>query len=232
MITAATSGGLGDIVFAIPIMKQLQVTDIYVKESYYFPPYGTLYIAIKSLLQLQGFNVHPTPGGPDPGIFEPGLHIDHNLDHSLHQRCRGSNHIIISYLNTFNLPLEGWATPWLSITEPATIEGEYTLIHLTERWRRNSEVDWRHVLSTIKGKVYFTGFQHEWLDFCTKYGDVEWLPTTDILQMAILIRDAKALYCNQSVSLALAQSIGKDYYLEKKPGKTNCLMYTQNEHLL
>lgn len=232
MITAATSGGLGDIVFAIPIMNRLQITDVYVKENYYHVPYGNLYLAIKSLLQQQGFNVHPTPGGEHPGIFEPGLHIDYNLDHSLSQRCRGTNHIIISYLNTFHLPHDNWKEPWLNITEPAIIPGEYTLIHLTDRWRRNSRVDWKKVLQSINGKVYFTGFQHEWLDFCARYGDVEWLPTKDILSMAILIRDCKVLYCNQSVSLALCQSMSKEYYCDFKPGKTNCRMFTKNEHLL
>lgn len=232
MCSAATSGGLGDIVFAIPVMKKLGVTDVHVKLNYYFPPYGNLYLAIKSLLHSQGFNVHSTPGGQHPGVFQEGLHIDYNLDHSLSQRCRGKNHIIISYLNTFNLPHDNWKDPWLHVTGPSNIVGDYTLIHLTDRWRMNSRVDWKKVLRSIEGKVYFTGFQHEWLDFCTKYGDVEWLPTNDILSMAILIRDCKALYCNQSVSLALAQAIGKDYYLERKPGKTNCLMYTQNEHIL
>lgn len=232
MITAASSGGLGDIVFAIPIMKRLQVTDVYVKENYYFPPYGSLYLAIKSLLQQQGFTVHPTPGGDHPGVFEDGLHIDYNLDHSLSQRCRGTNHIIISYLNTFKLPHDNWKDPWLTVPGASVIDGEYTLIHLTDRWRRNSRVDWKAVLHNIPGPVYFTGFQHEWLDFCTKYGSVGWLPTQDILSMAILIRDCNVLYCNQSVSLALAQSMGKEYYLERKPGKTNCLMYSLNEHLL
>jgi len=231
MITAASSGGLGDIVFAIPVMRRLGVTDIYVKENYYFPPYGSLYLSIKSLLQSQGFNVHPTPGGKDPGIFDPGLHIDYNLDLSLNQRCRGSNHIIISYLNTFKLPHDNWKRPWLSIVgEP--VKEDYTLIHLTDRWRKNSRVDWIKVLKSITGKVYFIGFQYEWLDFCNRYGFVEHLPTDDILHMAVLIQDCKVLYCNQSVSLALAQGMGKEYYLERKPGKTNCLMYTKNEHLL
>jgi len=232
MITAASSGGLGDIVFAIPIMRKLGVTDIYVKENYYFPPYGNLYTAIKTLLHQQGFNVHPTKGGDHPGIFDTELHIDYNLDESLSQRCRGTNHIIISYLNTFKLPHDNWKEPWLNISGARLVEEDYTLIHLTERWRRNSRVDWRKVLQGIEGKVYFTGFQHEWLDFCTKYGDVSWLPTQDILQMAILIRDCKVLYCNQSVSLALAQGMGKTYYMEQKPGRTNCLMRTKNENIL
>lgn len=232
MITAATSGGLGDIVYAIPVMRKLGVTDVYVKENYYFPPYGNLYLAIKTLLQQQGFNVHPTPGGEQPGIFEPGLQIDFNLDESLNQRCRGTNHIIISYLNTFKLPHDGWQEPWLKIECKRLIEEDYTLIHLTDRWRKYSRVDWRKVLQSITGPVYFTGFQHEWLDFCTKYGDVKWYPTTDILQMAILIRDCKALYCNQSVSLATCQGVRKKYFCDFKPGKTNCRMFTDNENVL
>lgn len=232
MVTAGTSGGLGDIVYSIPVMKQLGVANVYVKESYYYPPYGNLYLAIKDLLVQCGFTVLPTSGKYPPHEYEPGVHIDLDMDEARKQPGRGRNHILISYLNTFNLAHTNWKSTWLDIKGNNDIKEPYSLIHLTPRWRDNSPVDWSHVLHNIKGKVYFIGFQYEWLDFCTRYGNVEWYPLNNVLEMAIVIRDCQALYCNQSVSLALAQGMGKTYYLEKKPKKTNCLMYTQNENIL
>lgn len=232
MLTAAHSGGLGDIVYAIPVMRKLGIGRIYVKRAYYFEPYGDLYRASCRLLEQQGFEVLPTDGKYLPGKFDPAITFDINLDDSRRQPFRGRNHILISYLNQYKLPHEGWKSPWLNIEGENEIKEPYSIIHLTPRWRTGSRVNWRLVMSTIKGAKYFVGFQNEWVEFCRLYGNVEWLPCNDILDMAILIRDADSVYCNQSVSLSLAQGLGKKYYLEAKPGKTNCLMFNKNENIL
>ena len=232
MNSAAHSGGLGDIVYAIPVMRKLNITTLYVKRAYYFEPYGDLFRASERLLTMNGFTVKPTDGSFPPHFFEPGLKFDFNLDESRKQPRRSTNHIILSYLNQYRLPLEGWTDPWLTVEGKNEITEPYTLIHLTPRWRTGSLVNWKKVLHNLKGKVYFTGFQYEWVEFCRLYGNVEWLPCNDILDMAILIRDCEALYCNQSVSLSIAQGLGKEYHCEFKPGKTNCMMGTKNEYKL
>lgn len=225
---AATSGGFGDIVYAIPIMRELKIKTVYVKENWYVHPEHSLYSGIKTLLEHEGFNVLPTKGGYDPMKYEHGLKFDYDLDSFRKMSGRGFVHIQKNMRMFFNLELKPFS-PWLSL--PVSDYG-YSVIHLTERWRENSLVEWEHVLSGINQKVYFIGFQYEWLDFQIKYGDIEWKQCYDILDMAKFISGASAVYCNQSVALTLAQGLGKKYFLDKKPGKTNTLMYTKNEHLL
>lgn len=232
MKTASTSGGLGDIVYSIPIMKRLGITHVYVKVSYYYRPEISLYNGIKPLLEQCGFIVLPTSGAYPPHEYEPGLKVDYDMDLSRKQPRRGRNHIIISYLNCFRLSRLNWNTPFLDPRGENNIERPYSLIHLTNRWRENSNVNWTNVLNSIKGKVFFIGFPPEWEDFKLKYGDLPYLQTNNILDMAILIRDCETLYCNQSVGLTLAQAIGKKYFCEFKPGRTNCRMYTKNEGVL
>lgn len=227
---AATSGGLGDIIYSIPILRELKVKDIYIKESWYHYPHISIYSAIKSLLIHEGFNPLPTKGGFKVMEYEPGLKFDYDLDTFREMGNRGTVHIQDNMRLRFKLPKKKFQ-PWLSIPK-GEIEEEYSIIHLTGRWRDGSTVDWKRVLSTIEGKVYFLGFQHEWVEFCHKYSNTTWLPTHDILDMGKLISGAKKIYCNQSVGLTLAQGLGKEYYLEQKPGKTNTLMRTKNEHLL
>lgn len=229
--TAACSGGLGDIVYSIPILRELNVKDVYIKESWFFPPYISMFSAIKRLLIYEGFNPLPTKGGYGAMEYEPGLKFDYDIDDFRKQPDRGRVFIPTNMRRQFELPIPVSYEPWLNM--PVS-EGDYTVIHLTERWRNGSKVDWRKILFCLKekGKVVFTGFQHEWLAFCTKYGDVKWHPTNDVHEMTELIAGAKAVYCNQSVSLALSQGLGKTYYLEKKPGKTNTLMRTKNENIL
>jgi hypothetical protein len=234
MITAATSGGCGDIVYAIPVMRKLGVTRVYVKESWYKPPFHNLYSVMKDLLGMQGFDVLCTAGGFDSMVYEPGLQFDYDIDSFRLMRGRGRIHIIVNMLARFGLPTTGWNKPWLTITgvAPGAPSGEYSLIHLTPRWRDGSQVNWERVFKNIAGPVYFIGFEEEHAEFCRLYGNLPHLPTQNILEMAQLIRDCNALYCNQSVALTLAQGLGKTYYLEPKRNKTNTLLFTSNENIL
>lgn len=234
MITAGSSGGCGDLVYSIPVMKKLGVTRVYVKENFYRPPYISLYSVMKDLLEMQGFEVLPTSGGYDPLLYEPGLHIDYDMDRFRLVKGAGQVHIMVRMFQAFGLGANNWNKPWLHVDRIRDCKptGDYSLIHLTPRWRDNSRVNWDRVFMSIGGPVYFIGFQEEHADFCSKYGPIGYIVTENILQMAEVIQDCRALYCNQSVALTLAQGFGIPYYLELKPGKSNTLMYTKNENIL
>lgn len=228
---AASSGGLGDIVYAIPVMHRLGVKTIYVKESYYFAPYGNLYTSIKRLLESQGFECLPTSGEYRPTQFDPAIKFDYNLDLARLQPNRNRNHIIISYLNQFGLSHENWNKPFLKIGSIGR-ESDYSLIHVTPRWRKNSPVKWNQIIKRIENP-FFIGFADEYEAFTKECGVfIPYLECKDILSMAYLIKECKTLFCNQSVALTLAQGMGVNYYLERNPFKTNTLFKTQNERIL
>jgi hypothetical protein len=230
---AATSGGLGDIVYSIPVMKKLGIHTLYVKENYYYNPYGSLFTSCKTLLESQGFKVLPTSGAYHPMVFEPTLRFNYNMDLARRQPRRGSNHIIISYLNEFGLSHTDWTKPWLNIECEREILFSYSIIQRTQRWRRGSQVNWKKVVSEIKTIPIFVGFKNEYEDFCQETGtEITYYPTKDILEMAQLIKYSDAFYSNQSVGLTIAQGLGKEYFLDRNPGRTNTLMNTKNEHLL
>lgn len=229
---AATSGGLGDIVYSIPILRELNVKTIYIKENWYYHPNHSLYSAIKTFMESQGFTPLPTKGGLKEMVYEKGLKFDYDLDTFRKMPGRAKVHIQTNLRRVFNLP-EKQFEPWITgFTHYKKIGSLYSVIHLTNRWREGSKVDWKKVLHSIPNKVYFLGFQHEWVEFCHQYGNIEWLPTDDIFDMAHIIASAKDVYCNQSVALTLSQGLGKEYFLDRKPRKTNTLMGTKNEHLL
>lgn len=227
--SAAITGGIGDIVYAIPVMRALGVTKLYVKENYY--PDGTsMYTAVKPLLETQGIEVLPTIGGLDFEIYEDGLQFDYDLDMWRHQRGRGRTHIMFSMLVQFRRFYQGWKLPWLK-SIPVN-NGDYSLFFLTWRWRENSKVDWAKVRESVPPPVYFIGLTEDHQLFENEAGRIDWFPTKDLLEMARLIAGCKALYCNQGVALVLAQALGKEYYCAFKPGKTNTMLYTPNEHNL
>lgn len=230
---AVTSGGAGDIVYSIPVLKKLNVDTIGIKASPYNTHNGNLFTTIAPLLTSQGFKVfHTSPCYP-LGVFEPGIKYDYNLDLFREQPYRGRNHIIKSYEQQFNVSLFNWKKPWLNVKGSfVKLSRPYNLIHLTPRWRDNSKVNWATVLKHMDVQTWFIGFADEWESFCQYYGDVAYLATSNLLEMAQVIRHCEALYCNQSVALTLAQGLGKKYFLEVKPNKTNTLMYTPNENIL
>lgn len=235
-MTAATSGGLGDIIYSIPIMKALGVTDLYIKESLYFPPYGSMFTAMKDLVSMQGFNVHPTSGDYPMRKFDPTLKPDYNLDLFRRQQFRARNHIMTSMANQFDVKDKKlYLRPWLKV-DGENSRKDYNLIHLTTRWRDGSTVNWKDVLNKMQGTVYFVGFLDEWIAFLKQTDGArrkaEYLETLNILDLAILVRDCDALYCNQSVALTIAQGLGKDYFCEFRPGKSNTKIRTKNEHVL
>lgn len=231
---AASSGGAGDLVYAIPVMRKLGVRKIYVKRNFYANFNGDLYHSIAPLLRAEGFDVLPTSGDFPIGRFEPGLQFDYNLDEFRQEPFRGKNHIIRSYLNHFRLSDHEWNKPWLTFqADYRTPREDYSLVHVTPRWRDNSKVDWTKVLHDRVGRLYFIGFKEEWREFNISFHAAPMMiDTSDLLEMATLIRDCQALYCNQSVALTIAQGLGKKYFLEVKPGKTNTLMHTTNEIIL
>lgn len=234
IITAGSSGGCGDIVYSIPVMKKLRVNRVYIKENWYKHPHHSLYSVMKDLLQMQGFEVLPTAGGYDPMVYEPGLELDYDMDSFRMQKHRGQVQIMVNMFKAFGLTNNGWQLPWLKVTGKTEhdLPTEYSLIQLTPRWRVNSTVNWEKIYMKIDGPVFFIGFPEEHEDFCRRYGAIKYLPCENILQMAQLVRDCQALYCNQSIGLTLAQGLGKKYFLELKPGKTNTRMYTKNENIL
>ncbi len=233
MITAATSGGLGDIVYSIPVLKALGVTDIYVKTAYYFPPYGNMYTAMRTLLEAQGFTVHSTDGSYGTYNFEPGILVDYNLDNARMENSRNVNHIIVSFMNHFRCYVPGWQQPWLKVPDRTLdVEEPFYLVHLTQRWRKRSKVDWKAVYRKLPRPVYFLGFADEHAHFEEMYGPIPHLPTEDVLHAAQYVKRCSGLYCNQSVILTLAQGLGRPYWLEQNRGKFNALLKTPNEHIL
>lgn len=233
-----TSGSLGDIIYALPTIRALGGGTLYVKESYFWPPYGNLYTAIKDMLYQQDCiqDVKPYSGDLPPFHYDPEIKIDYDLDLALNQPLRGRNHNIKSCLNAFGISNADWNKPFLKVEGlnqwTKFHDQPYSLIQLTPRWRDHTQINWERVYLNITGNVYFVGFQDEYLDFMDKYGYIQHIETANILELAILIRDCQALFCNQSVGLTIAQGIGKTYWLEQKPTKTNCLMYTPNENIL
>lgn len=233
--TAITSGGAGDAIISVPIMKLMGISTLYIKESYYPEGWGSMYTGLKELIELQGFRVLPTK---DEGLgfdrFESGIHYDINMDAWRNCRGRGRDYIGLSMAQYWRVARRDHRAPWLTLDAVSTeLTGQdYTLWFLSPRWRQ-SDYDWRNGFASVRGEKYFIGFEEDYEAFCVLVNQVvPYYKTRDFMDMARLIRDCRALYCNQSPAVALAQGMGKDYYCAFKKLKTNVRLYTKWEHAL
>lgn len=227
MKSAAISGGCGDCIYAIPVLRALGVTRVYLKENNYGPV--TLYDTMKPLMEHQGFEVLPTAGGYDPGTFEPGLQFDYNIDKFRTLAGRGSIHIMSRMAQYFGVHIS--YKPWLTGFD--VCDRGYSVVHVTDRWG-GMKKDWGKIIKGLQGPLCFTGFGEEWVRFMdiTKTCNTSQTFSPNMLSLAHFVARAKAVYCNQNPVLALAQGLGKEYWCEFNGGKTNTRLFTDKEHAL
>jgi hypothetical protein len=225
-------GKMGDVIFSLPTIRAMGGGALYLPESTNDNCKG-LFSAMRPLLIQQPclIDVYEYPSGLNYHEKSPAYRIDHDLDDARYQPQRGLIHVVKRYLDQFNIDLPNWKSPWLTVEGDSIQQIPYSLINVTPRFRERSMVNWTEVLQSIKGEVFFVGTEDEHEVFC-KHGEITMLFVDNILDLALLVRDAQRIYCNQSLVLALAQSLGKEYWLEAKPGKRNCLLETSNEHIL
>lgn len=233
-------GKIGDVIFSLPTIRELGGGILYLPEK--TPDAcSNLYSSLKNLLLLQPYiyEVREYPSGLAYKEQAPGIHIDYDLDLARNQPMKGVIHIVKRYLDAFGVSYPGWKEPWLHVDGDSQLNGEkYVVVNYTGRHITNaqlnikSKIDWCRVIESLSMQPYFIGHYSEWVEFSKLHPGTIHLFTNNILESARIIKDAQAIYCNQSSVLSIAQSLGKTYYLEPKPQKTNCLLYTQNENIL
>jgi len=237
--TLRHGGKMGDVIYSLPAIRELGGGVLYLPENTPDQVSG-MFTSMKSLLRLQPFikGVVEYPSGLVYGERAAGMHIDYDLDKARLQPAKGVIHIVKRYLDTFGIKLPSWKEPWLTVDDlPAPVKGEYTVFNYTGRHVVNDLLpsppfDWRKLYFNVPGRKVFVGTPEEAGYFYSLTGCEEWIKTDNALQLARVVRDAKAIYCNQSLVLTLAQGLGKTYYLFPKPFKTNCIMNTPNENIL
>lgn len=250
------SGNIGDMLWSLPFVQHIgQPADYYIKPKIY--ELGDQYTAMEDLLKQQPFIKQVIPFTPEDNNWSdhywPGLkpvipdHEDggtfyyngikaYDLDYARWQRNRKWVYHCKRYFDAFSEGYTAPQTPWINV-EGNNIQSykDYAIINYTGRWNASYHVDWKRVYHNIKAKhknVYFIGFTSECNYFNQNFGEVEQIYTRNLLEVARVVRDAEAVYCNQSPILVLAQALGKEYYCAWNLDRTNCKQYTKNEHSL
>lgn len=227
MLTFKHTGKRGDVIFSLPTIKAMGGGILYLPRK--APEVEDLYGDMWTLLKAQPYieDVLEYPDCDQYGTMP--LQVDVDLDRHRTHRQRGKVNMVQRYFDVFGIKHQV-PRKWLYM--PDDYRTGSILFSLTPRFRERSRVDWKKVYRGVQGLKFFVGTEDEHAYFERSIAPIQRLVCHDVAGLAININMSAALYCNQSLPLALAIALGKPYYCDFKYGRTNCRFYTNNENSL
>ena len=196
------SGDLGDIIAALPVMRQLGGGKLLLGRSSGICGVRELmtlarYQAIEPLLQSGA--PYLTVEYRDKG----DLDADYDFSCFRHDECPGESlsHWQARHVGVEKLDL----APWLSVSPDPRSKGR-VVIARSPRYHSNS-FDWPSYLAKYQSAI-FIGHLGEYLDFRRRFGDIEYISTANLREVAELIAGADLFIGNQSCPMWVAMAMG------------------------
>ncbi len=95
--------------------------------------------------------------------------------------------------------------PWLTSEASPKTKGR-VVVNRTFRYN-NTRFPWEKIVGYYGDRIAFVGLLHEHQTFCAKYGNVEFLPTKTLKELASLIKGSALFIGNQSCANAVAEGL-------------------------
>lgn len=228
------SAGLGDCIYSLPTIQLLGGgTFVYGTENY------PAYKAIKPLMELQPCIkecVHTTEVSLPKGFT--------NLDWFRSSPLGNKAHLVNLFRDYFKLGMQDWNQEgWLKV-DTIKPSNNYAVVNVTPRYRdkvMNKLRGWRKEIDYLKTKVdeiYFLGEEKDFVSFCQHnninvlHPEVSYLKTPTLVDAAGVIKGANIFSGNQSVLLAIRQSLGLPYRFEQSPNHVDSNQYSDKETVI
>lgn len=96
-------------------------------------------------------------------------------------------------------------TKWLTAIPDRRTAGR-VVVNRTGRYR-NQHFPWAQVVRHYGHRLLFVGLQHEWKDVCGQFGYMDFMPTSNLLEVAQLIAGSALFIGNQSCAFACAEGL-------------------------
>ena len=230
MLTVKHSGNIGDILYAMPTLLHLSKTMNQSIKFYLNPTNGLMSIelanVLKPLLEHQTY--------VDSVEFYSEQHVDYDLDLFRNLHTPGSN-LGLAHAQLFNFET--------SILEEQSIfvQPDYDaklpiydiIVNRTERYT-NPSFPWQYVLNEEYNNhtKCFVGLKSEYDLFVKTFGiqNIEYVSTTDYLQVAWLINKSKIFIGNCSSPYAIAETMKHSSIQESCIWCLSCLYQRPNAY--
>lgn len=212
--TAVQSGELGDIIYAIPTLKKLNVKKIVLNIN---PPKYKMgrqqADCMKPLLEHCGFDVEITRG------YNP-IKVDYVMDEYRLELAPYNTPLCYAYSTLFNVQIDVEK----QFIPPIYGDKAYNVvINSTERYL-NPDFDWDKLLSAVKGDILFLGTDDEYYIFTNRHRKlkVDYKYTRDLVEVVEILSNCNLFIGNQSCIFAIAQGLQIPRIQETCPYVPNC----------
>jgi hypothetical protein len=197
-MNAFHSGCIGDIIYSIPTLKELGVKKLFVGNRPWTKPIEHRIPAFKRLVEEQGISIHK----------HEGENIDFDLSTYRNGGMRyGEN--IASRVARWMLAKPDLDKPWLSVQYPNPYTKGKIVISRGARWH-GEYFPWKQIVEEFKDDLVFVGLPEEHHAFCSLFGNVEYLPTIDLYEVAQAIRASDLFIGSQSSPNAICEGLKHD----------------------
>ena len=122
------------------------------------------------------------------------------------------NHAEAAMRDGFIQEMPDFSIKWLSAESSARSNGR-VVVNATSRYR-NPYFPWGKVVSHYGGRILFVGMPDEHKAFCESFGDVEYVPTKNMLEVDSLIAGSVVYLGNQSSAMCIAEGLKHPRILE------------------
>ena len=234
MKTYKHSGTLGDIIYALPIMKHfggggfyLHLNQIdWIGQHYYGSkpsPFHQGRMTQGDLEFMREFMLAQDYISKFEAM-SPTTEITHNLDRFRPAFVGHPGNYVDLYANTFNLTDQELQTQlrntaWLTVPSALTVPDRSVIINRTQRWlpKQLSQqwAAWKE--QGLEKESVFVGLPEEYAAFKQATGwDIPYQPTKNLLELAQYIAGCEQFIGNQSVALSVAIGLGVDWACEAR----------------
>jgi hypothetical protein len=204
------SGDIGDIIAALPVIRQLGGGELHLFPAIYtgFRMTKERVANLRPFLELQPYISR---------VEWCGVPICTNLDNWRNHYQHGLNltDILAEHLHQ---PHPDRVQPWLRVDE---VRREARVVFArSQRWR-NDTVDWKAIYDEYHEDAVFVGTKDEHDDFQRMAGPVPFVPTHDYLQLARIVAGAELVCVNQTSIRWLAEGLKVPVVVEALPNMNN-----------
>lgn len=224
-----TSGDIGDLVYSLAVARELGGGAYFVspdcKYPFPRPPKAcrdsmAFHLATCRLSRKQPYiwnqqHTHTTPHSTD---------VDFNRFREAYHRGGSENwkSLLQLHAQPFGVDIDG-STPWLECDDPLTIPGRPIVVNLTQRYR-NYEFPWWQLIRRYGHQMVFVGSvaEHAALQGHAPDITIPHQSTSDLWEVARVIKGGKVFVGNQSSPLAVAHGLGQNVVVEEWAANPNC----------
>lgn len=230
------AGDLGDIIYAMPVMKALCPDSpgaLLIEAASYTRQSLTpdKWCGIEELLIRQ-------PYIADVRAYRPGEPVTYNfndfrarLGPALSMGVGREKHLTHWFCETHGVPNSVIDAQWLHLDDPNAVAR--VVFSRAGAGRKQGHVyqnpafPWHFIWEKYHKDAVFVGSDHEHEIFCATCGKVPHYKTKTLLEAARVIAGADLFVGNQTATHAIAEGLKKRIILEVWPGGPNCLVFAK-----